>query len=161
MRLWREPIKQGREVYPLPRERGWGRRLAEASDINPLTITCTHCTIIHPRLGQSLTLNPKEDPKTQGEATSPAHPRTQRPQPIPKGGPSRRPAAQAKAERPPTEDRHLLIPTGSRAPFPDPLGDGRRPGSIRSSKSPLGARSASRRSLLTEKAPHWSRIAVG
>ena len=85
------------------------------SDTNPLTIL-VHMYYIHPRPARHSPLQPKGGTKNPGKPTRPARGLNASAHP---NGPRAGPAAQAKAERPPTEDRHLLIPTGSRAPFPD------------------------------------------
>ena len=83
-------------------------RCPPKSDTNPLT-ACAHMYYIHPRLAQSLTLNPKEEPKTQGEH-QPRPPRTQRLSP-----------SQRAAHTPPhgsSKRRHLLIPKAPAIPSP-------------------------------------------
>ena len=96
---------------PLPHQ-----AMSPQCDTNPLT-RLVHMYYIHPRLARH-TPKPKEEPKTQGEAQP--WPRGLNVQAHPKGRPTRRPTAQAKAERPPTEDRHLLIPKAPAIPSPAP-----------------------------------------
>ena len=99
----REESGVGRPV-PIPFHWGWGRRLASASDTNPLTLPEHPCYSSH-RSNTNLTISRRNQKPREAH---PTHPRTQRP------SPSQRPIHGARGS---SNRRHLLIPR-SRAPFP-------------------------------------------